>query len=90
MSKFTPGPWHVVEYAGFYDLQQDPFYSDEDNLLDEAKNDNAEYNAKLAAAAPDLLEALISLKNWVGKLDDWKGEDPPFGIVDEAIRKAIV
>jgi len=45
-------------------------------------------NAKLIAAAPDLLQALIILKKWVGKLDDWKGEDPPCELVDKAIDKA--
>lgn len=47
-----------------------------------------EANAKLIAAAPDLLEALISLKKWVGKLEDWRGVDPPCELVDTAIGKA--
>lgn len=45
-------------------------------------------NAKLIAAAPDLLEALLVLKKWVGKLEDWRGEDPPYELVDIAIKKA--
>lgn len=47
-------------------------------------------NANLIAAAPDLYEALIALKNWVGKLDDWRGIDPPVEIVDKAIEKATL
>lgn len=55
--KHTPGPWYPVEYAGYWNLQSDPFYSDEDDLLNEEHCAAAGDNAKLAAAAPDLLAA---------------------------------
>jgi hypothetical protein len=55
--KHTPGPWFVVEYAGFWNLQADPYYTDEGDLLDQEHYAAAEANAKLAAAAPDLLAA---------------------------------
>ena len=58
------------------------------NRVSGANFEEVEANAKLIAAAPDLLEALIILKKWVGKLDDWKGEDPPCELVDKAIEKA--
>lgn len=87
--KYTKAPWVAVQYANFWNLQKEGFYSDTDNLLDEDKNIDAEANAKLAAAAPELLHALIKLKQWVGKLEDWKGIDPPTELVDNAINKAI-
>ena len=47
-----------------------------------------EANAKLIAAAPDLLEALNELKKWVLNLKDWRGIDPPIELAIEAIKKA--
>lgn len=50
---------------------------------------SAQANYKLMAAAPELLEALIELKRWVGQVTDWAGVgDPPTEIVDAAIKKA--
>jgi predicted nucleotidyltransferase len=59
--KHTPGPWQAVEYGGYFMLQTTEFYSDIDDVLDREKDKNAEHNAKLAAASPELLEALIDL-----------------------------
>ena len=36
----------------------------------------------------ECLKALIELKKWVSKLDDWKGIDPPTEIVDKVIKNA--
>lgn len=85
--KHTPGPWYAVNYADFWDIQDDPHYGKTD-LLDAHTCDQAEANAKLMAAAPELIKALITLKEWVGKLPDWEGEDPPCEIVDKAIKEA--
>lgn len=57
-TKHTPGPWFAVNYSGYYSLQKEDYYSDKDDLLNEEKCPDAEANAKLAAAAPDLLEVL--------------------------------
>lgn len=62
-TKHTSGPWYYSNYAGTFMLQDGPYY--EDNLIlsyDEAFSnidmETAEANAKLAAAAPELLDAL--------------------------------
>lgn len=59
--KHTPGPWFPIEYAGFWDLAQNPNYSDYSLLNEDNYGEEAQANAKLAAAAPDLLEALIEI-----------------------------
>ena len=57
----TPGPWYAIEYAGMWGIQSVDEYSQDNNLLDMENDDRAEANAKLIAAAPDLLEALINV-----------------------------
>ena len=59
-TKFTKGNLYPVEYAGRWDIQDGEFYGD-DSVLDAESvgEETAEANAKLFAAAPDLLEALI-------------------------------
>ncbi|GAB4003107.1 hypothetical protein GCM10028807_62890 [Spirosoma daeguense] len=56
-NQHTPGPWFAVNYAGFLILQTEPFYGESD-LLNESICKEAEANARLMAAAPDLLEQL--------------------------------
>jgi hypothetical protein len=55
--KYTPGPWHAVEYAGYFIIQNGEMYGDRD-LQNLEFSPNAEANAKLMASAPDLLDAL--------------------------------
>lgn len=55
--KFTPGPWYPVEFAGYWYLQKQPFY-DADNVLDAEVCPEAKANANLAAASPEMYEAL--------------------------------
>lgn len=61
----TLGPWHAIEYCGYWSLQREGFYSDIDDLLNEERCKNAEANARLAAAAPELLKALEGLIDYV-------------------------
>lgn len=74
--KHTPGPWYAVNYADFWDIQDDPHYGELD-LLDAHTCNQAEANAKLMAAAPNLLNALSHLcevmKPHVMKLNVRKG-----------------
>ena len=65
MSAHTPGPW-------VYDFDPDGnrhvVYSD-DGKVTELRFKDAEANARLIAAAPDLLEACQRMVKWA---EDWK------------------
>ena len=55
----TKGVWYPVEYAGYWRIQDGPMYGDIDLLdAEQVGEKEAEINAKLIAAAPELLEAL--------------------------------
>lgn len=53
----TPGPWQVVEFGGSFVVMDDAYF----DMLNTFCNPNALANAKLAAASPDLYEALSEL-----------------------------
>lgn len=57
-TKFTPGPWFPIDYCGYINLQSVDFYEEKNNLLDAESCGAYEANGALAAAAPDLYEAL--------------------------------
>ena len=82
--KITRGTW----WASGLEVGAGPMMDVKVAKVSGATYEEAVANANLIAAAPDLLEALEQLKAWVGKLEDWKGEDPPCEIVDAAIKKA--
>jgi hypothetical protein len=65
--KFTPGPHYAVEYAGFWEMQKHTDYDLNDNLLDSEKEDRAEHNAKLYAAATDMYSLLESIQMYLPK-----------------------
>lgn len=79
-TKHTPGPWHYSNYAATFMLQDGPYY--EDNLIlsyDESfssiNEETAKANAKLAAAAPELLESLVKiLQNFKSCIAGGNGE----------------
>jgi hypothetical protein len=83
--KHTPGPWFPINYAGFWDIQTKDEYSETSVLQDDHYN-NAEVNAKLCAAAPELLKVLQDV------VEDWKnGPRCPYSIFEAAqaaIKKA--
>lgn len=69
MSKHTPGPWHVVEEM---DDDGDVLYSIEaDNVpvADIYRKAEHEANARLIAAAPELLEALMSILDYAPEME---------------------
>ncbi|GAO43774.1 hypothetical protein [Flavihumibacter petaseus] len=59
----TPGPWFPVEFGGYWNIHDEPFYEGT-NLLDKESSDQADVNAKLAAAATQLLSRCIELERW--------------------------
>jgi hypothetical protein len=90
--KHTPGPWFAVEYAGRYSFQRKDEYGGPD-LLDQDSCSRACYNAKLAAAAPELLKELMYLVRLLEPLEREGSLDVP-GLVTlngarNAIKKAI-
>jgi hypothetical protein len=75
MSKHTPGPWTWVEgYNGLYGSGKDNdvlTFADYEGMYLSYSNKYTHGNARLIAAAPDLLEAL---KNVIrGVPDTWDG-----------------
>lgn len=83
--KHTPGPWFAVEYAGRYSFQRKDEYGDPD-LLDQDSCSRAYYNTKLAAAAPELLEACLE---FVRKVECGEARSKrSYAQMKEAIKKA--
>ena len=84
---FTPGPWYAVEYAGFADIQDGPFYGD-DNIFNAECDDRFLANAKLAASAPDMLEALKELQELTSESYGMLPISYIRGLIQAAIAKA--
>lgn len=61
----SKAPWYAVEYAGFWNLRTDNFYDVGKDVLnaEEVGSVQARKNANLARLAPQLLEALVMVKN---------------------------
>ena len=77
-TEHTPGPWHVTpsaEYAGSYEVS--PAVDGEPDWRYRETEDVAEANARLIAAAPDLLEVCgaiaerYNVDDRMGGLGDW-------------------
>lgn len=69
MSKFTPGPWHLSgkDSIGTYiEGRYEHSNIATINTVDQENRNERESNARLIAAAPELLEALeVILKNYI-------------------------
>lgn len=78
MSKHTPGPWRVGESCRVADIKAG-YNALIARVEIESAGDRGDANARLIAAAPDLLEAL---KHALEDGDDWRG------LAESAIRKA--
>lgn len=94
MSKHTPGPWkregltvYALMSAGWLkgkELFKNRFWA---NLVCDAScsKEEAEANARLVAAAPELLDACIDARRW---LAGWASAEPYISLLDAAIAKA--
>jgi len=87
--KGTKGKWHLVEYAGYFNIQSGMYYGD-DNILDRdaVGSEIAEANAKLAVSAPDLLEALQDVREELLE-EGFSKKGYTILNIDRAINKAL-
>lgn len=83
MSKHTPAPWESVEVknSGLWSVKSKYRLRDKDKIASQI----GKANAKLIAAAPELLEALEQAKMW---LEGWASAEPELAIINKAIAKA--
>ena len=102
MSKHTPGPWEIEEHYHFgYRWISGPQHSQLAQVVwcmeDEDRSPECEANARLIAAAPDLLAACEAAFEWVNSLDEFgvlsrymvcDGGDSLHKILRRAIRQA--
>lgn len=87
--KGTKGKWFPVEYAGHWSIQAGQFYGDTDILdQDVVLTGEAYLNARLCAAAPDLLECLLKLV-YAHKSDNTKDYGFWVEMSEKAINKAL-
>lgn len=96
-SKHTPGPWHVEEpfgEPGTYIAVTFPGFSPGlvCRMIDQARTPEGKANARLIAAAPDLLAALESLHavhRAFSSADNWTSfDDDARAAAEAAIAKA--
>lgn len=88
-SKHTPGPWRFdldfdVQSVTGYPIAHAKFPSRSNSIRQPGKKLEQEANARLIAAAPELLEALKNMINHVGHAPD----DPLFNAAKGVIAKA--
>jgi len=70
-TKHTKGQWYATEFAGRWMISDSNFYDGDDLLDSDDKGEpEAEANAKLMAAAPDLLEALQKAVEVIERMSD--------------------
>ncbi|MBN7763532.1 hypothetical protein JYP52_20540 [Nitratireductor aquibiodomus] len=83
----TPGPWLVEPHGKTYALysrRDDRYHGLRLVNLDDGDH-NFEANARLIAAAPDMLEALKQARGW---LQGWASAEREIAIIDAALSKA--
>ena len=104
MNKFTPGPWHIGMRGGhnancIYAYNGKDAHDDYvicsvyginmNRSVDETLNNDGTPNARLIAAAPELLAALIMLRDEFGRLPHSLGYSiTHLPKIDAAIEKA--
>lgn len=61
-----------------------------DGELVQVDNPCLEFPEPALAAAPEMLAALKAANEFIGRCDDWRGDDPPVKMIRDAIAKAEV
>jgi len=80
-TRHTPGPWQTWENGdGEYGIERNG------DSLGTMEGQNAKANARLIAAAPDLLEAARSMIDWQDTPAHVRGDFRP---IQKALRQAI-
>lgn len=91
-AKHTTGPWHVSELDAFGNVSDYHIFIEPRVAVIERKVDGHNHNdlndARLIAAAPDLLEALIRLRHWAEADQVNYTGDHPVALARAAIAKA--
>lgn len=83
-TKFTKGPWHPIEFSGFFNIQDKPYYEAK-NILNRDDCEQAEANALLCAAAPTMYEALQEVKQYMGTVN---ADHPVYQTITNALNLA--
>lgn len=87
MTKHTPGPWKNEEGYRWLNARSDDRVIADMRIVGGVIEDEVKANARLIAAAPDLLEALESVADiWANAKP---GDQSPFGITARRIAAAI-
>ena len=89
-TKHTPGPWEAVYNDHYWDIKLEGSYERIGDTCTSqflSSGDNEEANARLIAAAPELLEALGTLERLAGT--GMTQDEPARVAARAAIRKAL-
>lgn len=93
-TKHTPGNWNVADSINRTENSRElAVWSEQDRVIclvspKELENDEDLANAKLIAAAPEMLEALKKMRTYFGEHDKTMREHVLFAIADIAIKQA--
>lgn len=87
-TKHTPAPWTVNPKAKRNVRHGNLTIANCSSSQDGSREEEEIANAKLIAAAPELLEALKIVRNYFGENDKTLAEHKMFAIADNAIKKA--
>lgn len=69
-SEYTPGPWHVAPMSPTWVGTKYSEHIASTDTFDTEDEDEQKANARLIAAAPELLEALIAITNQLERIGD--------------------
>lgn len=103
-TKFTPGPWHVINWGQQSQIRDKnhgeiAMLNREGNFNSGLPDEETRANAKLIAAAPEMLKALQNAAHWMKQLEilapyketaGYEALQRDKNIILEAIQKATV